>query len=172
MMKKTYLIPAVIALAMLLPFGRTAKSADDKYARDFFTRCAEWSYGQIELSNLTKSSDSSPAVKTYAASQVSAYSKILDEVKATAKEKGYTIPKTMGSKERDTFEHLQKWKGREFDARYMKDQIDEQKALLELFEGGTKNFGDAKDRDWAGVWHKNIRDRYDDAVALYEKVKM
>src|SRR5262249_40085269 len=151
----------------MVPQSRPARAADEKYDREFLNRAVEWTIGEVELARLAKEQAENKAVRNYAELQYDGYRKLLDDFREMARDMRVKVTDELGPKQRDTGDHLVKIRGHDFDAWFMKDQCDEQKALLELFEKGSKNANDSKLRDKCARLVRDVGKRYDDAVQLY-----
>src|SRR5262245_20373876 len=115
MRNRISMIAALVATVVFASFSQVARAADGDYAKSVMVHTAERCHGQIQMSKLAEKS-TAVGVRRYATAQVEGFTKMLDECKNFAREYKYSIPNQMGDKQKDTYEHLQKWTGQEFDA--------------------------------------------------------
>src|SRR5205085_12485764 len=83
----------------------TDKSRSD---RDFITEAAEGGLAEVELGKLAMAKGTDPAVKQFGQHMVNDHTKLNNELKHLASQKGIEVPKEISAKEKATIDKLSK----------------------------------------------------------------
>jgi putative membrane protein len=111
------------------PDTNVGRSADDTFAM----HAASGGMAEVKLGQLAQKNASSEAVKSFGKRMVDDHSKANDQLKAVAASNNITLPTTMNTSDRATYNRLAKLTGAEFDKAYMNDMVmDHEKDISEF----------------------------------------
>jgi len=153
----------VLALAMPLSWGQQSKTASTTDATGtesqrgqlsskdfkFLENAARGQQEEVVLGQLAQQKASNQAVRDFGQRMVTDHSKLNDELKALATQKGATLPTQMSHSERSTTSHLQNESGASFDQAYIKDMVKDHKKDVKEFEKATNDVTDPDLKAWA-----------------------
>jgi len=129
--KKTICAIALASMGILTAgsaFGQ-GKTTDDTFAM----HAASGGMAEVKLGELAEKNGSSEAVKNFGKRMVEDHSKANDQLKDVAAKNNITLPTTMNSSDRATYNRLSKLSGTQFDKAYMKDMVvDHEKDISEF----------------------------------------
>lgn len=107
-------------------------------------KLAQSDMAEIETGKVAAQKATSPEVKKYAEKMVEDHSKMLEEGKKTAQDKGATPPSGPDKKHQAALKKLQGMSGAEFDRQYINQMVRDHQEALKVAEKAAK---DAKDPD-------------------------
>jgi len=106
-----------------------SKSADSTFAM----KAAQGGMAEVKMGQLAEQKASSPEVKQFAQRMVTDHTKANSELKQAAAQDNITLPTSLDSKDQATYDKLSKLSGSQFDREYMRDQVaDHQKDISEF----------------------------------------
>jgi len=112
----------------------------------FAVEAANGGMAEVELGKLAQQKATDPQVKDFGSMMVSDHSKANDELKTLAKDKGITLPDSVGEKEQKLMTDLSAKSGKDFDKAYVEAMVKDHKEDIKAFEdaGNTLNDPDLK----------------------------
>lgn len=147
---------AVIALACAAPLAATAAkgtganaNAKPKGVPSFAKKAAAGGMAEVQLGQMAADKATDPDVKAFAQKMVTDHTKANDELKQLASSKGWTLPETIGGKEKGTENRLQKETGPAFDKTYMSAMVADHNADVAMFRSYAKSGSDPDLKAWA-----------------------
>jgi putative membrane protein len=149
-MKQSLLIAiaaSAVALCGVALAQNTLSPADLKFVHE----AAAGSAAEVEMGNTAATKATDPKVKAFGERMVADHTKLGDELKALATQKGVTLSAGPDAKSKKTSDKISKMSGAAFDKAYMRDMVtDHQKDVAEF----RKQANDATDPDikkWAST---------------------
>jgi putative membrane protein len=147
----------ILALALSLPSGLAAaadtsksgstdtksssKSTDAKSSSklssddsNFVKDAAQGGMLEVELGKLAQEKAASEKVKTFGKRMEQDHSKVNDELKKLASDKGVQLSTALDSKHKSKVDKLSKMSGADFDKRYMSDMVSDHKEDVKKFQ--------------------------------------
>lgn len=158
---------------IVLPHSALRADEDDRKAFDkrFVKEAAEYSRAENDISRLAREQSHSEGVKHYAELMIGGHKKLLNELQEIAQTHHYTLPDELTGKQKDVLEKLRKLHDTDFDVQYMGEQVEDQQALVELFDKASKECVDDNLREFAARKLPMLREHLENARELYKKVK-
>ena len=175
-MRKVFTLTAVAALALWLAGGAMAQNerrAGDKALgadSDFVKKAASGGMLEVRLGELAQNKGANVAVRRFGARMVRDHTKANGQLAAALTGEGITPPRVMLNKHIETFNHLAKLSGAEFDRAYMKHMVEDHKEDVALFEKEAKDGKDAKVKAFAEKTLPTLKGHLKLAEETYEKV--
>ncbi len=119
----------------------TTERADKLSAKEtkFLKEAAEDGMAEVRLGELAKQRGSRPQVKELGTQMVADHTKAIEELKALAAKKGFTLPSELDSKHKTHIDELSKLQGAEFDRAYVSGLLKEHKDDISDFEAAAKS---------------------------------
>ena len=134
------LIATLFAAVSALAFAADQQNPD----HDFFTQAAESGMAEVELGKLAEKRASDPAVKQFASEMVKDHSAANDKLEKLAAQKSVPLPKELSTAQKATRKTLEMQSAADFDAAYIKNQVDAHEDAVALFK---KEIASGKDSD-------------------------
>ncbi|PSB33893.1 DUF305 domain-containing protein [Chlorogloea sp. CCALA 695] len=103
------------------PTNPGVRSSLSQFDKQFMVEAAQGGMAEVAFGKIATQKASSNVVKEYARRMVVEHTKANNELKALAKQKGVTLPTTIGKKNEDLKQKLSKLSGAKFDQEYMKE---------------------------------------------------
>lgn len=100
---------------------------------EFMTKAASGGMLEVELGKVVATRAMTPEAKQVANHMVTDHTKANDELKSLAVKKGITLPATLGSDARDTYDDVVDEKGLDLDKKYMKEMEEDHQDDVKLF---------------------------------------
>ena len=119
----------------------------------FLIKAARGGMEEVELGQLAQQKGTSQQVRSFGEKMVTDHTKVNNELKQIASQKGATLPAQMTHHENSTLQHLQNVNGPDFDKTYAKDMVKDHKKDVKEFESAAK---DLKDPDLRAFAQKNL----------------
>src|SRR5262249_4809633 len=108
----------------------------------FLENAARGGMEEVELGQLAQQKGSSQAVRTFGQRMVTDHTKLNNELKQIAAQKGAMIPTALSHHENSTVQHLEKATGANFDKDYAKAMVKDHKADVKEFQDAAKKLDD------------------------------
>lgn len=105
---------------------------------------------EVELGRLAAEKAASDAVKQFGQRMVDDHSKVNDELKVLADEKGIVLTQQLGETDRAMRDKLAQMSGAEFDRAYMSHMVKDHRMDLTQFQRYARTGGDPEVKAWAG----------------------
>ena len=103
------------------PTNPGVRSSLSQFDKQFMVEAAQGGMAEVAFGKIATQKASSNVVKEYARRMVVEHTKANNELKALAKQKGVTLPTTIGKKNEELQQKLSKLLGAKFDQEYMKE---------------------------------------------------
>jgi putative membrane protein len=103
------------------PTNPGVRSSLSQFDKQFMVEAAQGGMAEVAFGKIATQKASSNVVKEYARRMVVEHTKANNELKALAKQKGVTLPTTIGKKNEELKQKLSKLSGAKFDQEYMKE---------------------------------------------------
>jgi len=168
--RSTLIIAAFIAAGFAFTAARAADE-DKAFDKRFVKEASQYLYAENEISRLAERQSNSDGVKHFASTILGGNKKMIDELRDVAHDRNYHISEELTDKQRDTMDRLRRLEGTNFDVQYMSNEVEDHKALVELFERASKECQDDALRKFADRKVSPLRDHLANAEELYRKVK-
>ena len=123
---RTWLVAVVMAVA-----AAGAQAAADVA---FYEQATEGGLAEIEAGRLAQQKATSPAIRKFAATMVTAHSKTNDELKAIASKQGVTVPAKPAVNDAAKLKVIESLPGERFDAAYVKAQVADHEKMITLLQ--------------------------------------
>lgn len=159
--------PRILFLALVLFFATKATAQDDS---KFITHAASGGMMEVRLGKLAQERAASNAVKSFGRTMEADHSKANQQLKQIAENNHYDIPRKMLDEHQKKVDKLLTLSGKEFDEEYMDLMVKDHKEDIEAFEKAAKNATDAEIRNWAAQTVKVLKEHYEMARRVEEKV--
>ena len=131
-------------------FADEPKKGDEKFSDKMFVeKAAVGGMFEVKSSQLAQQMATDPRVKTFAARMVADHQKANQELMALARQKGWTVPKSMDTKHQDMVAQLSKGQSGQFDKAYMDMQMKAHDKTVALFEKAAEECQDTDLKAWA-----------------------
>lgn len=128
-------------------------------------------YFEVEAAKVAASMGTQSSVKEFATMMQNMHPTMMEETKALAAKKGYTVPAMMGNEYLDEVADMAKWtKGKEFDTKYIKGQIDQHQKMLDDIEKRMAGTVDSDVKAWTQKASSAVRMHLDKANAIKEQL--
>ncbi len=89
-------------------------------------------------------------VKEFASHMIQEHNAMVGETRSLAARKGFTVPSVMSNDYMDDINDMKSWKrGKEFDTKYMKGQVDQHQKILDDIEKRMASTADSDVKAWA-----------------------
>ncbi|MEO6039815.1 MAG: DUF4142 domain-containing protein [Saprospiraceae bacterium] len=111
------------------------------------------------------------SVKEFASMMQMEHPKMMAETQALAAKKAYTVPTTMANDYMSNIEDMRKWtKGKEFDTKYMKGQVDQHQKMLDDIEKRMAATEDTDVKAWTQKASSGVRMHLDKAKMIQDQL--
>ena len=120
----------LVALAMVVAAAGVHAAADVA----FYEQATEGGLAEIEAGKLAQQKATSPAIRNFAATMVTAHSKTNDELKAIASKQGVAVPAKPAINDAAKLKVIESLPGERFDSAYVKAQVADHEKMLALLQ--------------------------------------
>lgn len=100
---------------------------------DFAKKAAEGNLAEVKMGQLAEDKGTNKEVKDLGQRMVDDHTKANDSLKMAAAKNDVTLPNKLDDKDQDTYDHLSKLSGQEFDRAYSRDLVKDHKTDIEMF---------------------------------------
>jgi putative membrane protein len=121
---------ALVAMAMVVTAAAVHAAADVA----FYEQATEGGLAEIEAGRLAQQKATSPAIRKFAATMVTAHSKTNDELKAIASKQGVMVPARPAVNDAAKLKVIESLPGERFDSAYVKGQVADHEKMLALLQ--------------------------------------
>lgn len=104
---------------------------------------------EVELGRLAAEKATDPAVKAFGQQMVDDHTKANADLRAIAAQAGVSLPDSVGSKQKKTFDKLSALSGAAFDRAYIDDMVADHKEDVAAFEKAARFSGDSPFKKFA-----------------------
>ena len=126
---------------------------------------------EVGAAGVAASMATQASVKEFATMMMTMHRTMMDETKMLAAKKSYTVPTTMANDYMTQVEDMKKWaKGKEFDTKYMKNQVDQHQDMLDDIEKRMAATADTDIKAWAQKASSGVRMHLDKAKMIAEQL--
>jgi len=133
-------LSAILFALPILAFAAEQQNPD----HDFFTQAAEGGIAEVELGKLAQQRATNPAVQKFAAMMVKDHSAANDKLENLAAEKAVPLPTDLSTAQKSSKKTLEMQSAADFDAAYIKNQVDAHEDTVALLK---KEIASGKDAD-------------------------
>ena len=134
------LMALLIASFPVLALGAEKQNPD----HDFYTQAAEGGLAEVDLGKVAEQRATDPSVKQFAAMMVKDHTAANEKLKSLAEQKSVTLPTDLSTAQKSTRKTLEMQSAADFDAAYIKNQIDAHEDTVALLK---KEIASGKDAD-------------------------
>ena len=128
-------------------------------------------YFEVEAAKVAASMGTQASVKDFATMMQNMHPTMMEKTKALAAKKGYTVPAMMGNDYLDDVADMAKWtKGKEFDTKYIKGQVDQHRKMLDDIEKRMAATVDSDVKMWAQEASSAVRMHLDKAKMIKDEL--
>lgn len=128
-------------------------------------------YFEVEAAKVAASMATQASVKEFATMMQNMHPTMMEETKALAAKKAYTVPAMMGNEYLDEVADMAKWtKGKEFDTKYIKGQVDQHQKMLDDIEKRMAATVDTDVKAWAQKASSAVRMHLDKAKMIKDEL--
>lgn len=115
----------------------------------FVTKAAVGGLAEVKLGQLATQKAASPDVKQFGQQMVDDHGKANDELKQLAAGKGITLPTSLDKKHKQTYSHMSRLTGQNFDHAYAADMVKDHQKDVSEFEKEATSGTDPDVKAWA-----------------------
>jgi putative membrane protein len=119
--------------------GVASASKLDRSDRNFLEKAAQAGIAEVEAGKLAETKGASDAVKQFGQKMQADHTKANEELKRLAGQKGVTLPAEPDRKHKRAAKNLSEKSGADFDKAYLKQQEEDHKEAVQLFEKAAKS---------------------------------
>ena len=127
--------------------GQRGQLSESDYR--FLESAARGGMEEVELGQLAQQKGTSQPVRSFGERMVTDHTKLNNELKQIAGQKGALLPTRTSHHENSTLEHLQNATGADFDKAYAKDMVKDHRKDLKEFQNAEKTLSDPDLRAFA-----------------------
>jgi putative membrane protein len=99
----------------------------------FVTKAAQGGMAEVQMGQLAKEHAANQAVKNFGQKMIEDHTRINNELKQIATNKGIALPTGLDSKDQSTYDRLSKLNGPAFDKAYLEDMVRDHRADITEF---------------------------------------
>ena len=126
---------------------------------------------EIAAAEMATTMATQASVKEFAQMMRNEHPKMMEETRMLAAKKAYTLPSTMANEYMTDIEGMRKWtKGKEFDTKYMKAQVDQHQKILDDVEKRMAASADMDVKAWAQKASSAVRMHLDKAKMISDQL--
>jgi putative membrane protein len=126
---------------------------------------------EIQSSQVAASMATQPSVKEFANMMITEHTNMSNEVKSLASKKGFTLPAALDADHQEDIEDMKKWaKGKEFDNKYIEEQIDMHEKTLDELENRMAKTADSDLKMWAEKAAASVRTHLGRAKQINDEI--
>lgn len=165
--------PPASALADANPTATVPTPADEAAAPDFVAKAAMSDMFEVESSKIALKRTKNAEVKAFAQMMIDAHTKTTAELKAAIKESGQAItpPSVLTGHPQDEIAGLLKADIKDFDKKYMDDQVDGHQATLDLMSRYAKDGDVPAIKAFAEKTAPAVQEHYTHAKSIRDALK-
>lgn len=146
----------------------TQRSEEDA---DVMVNVASSDMFEIAAAEMATTMATQASVKEFAGMMRNEHPKMMEETRMLASKKSYTLPTTMANSYMNNIEDMRKWtKGKEFDTKYMKGQVDQHQKVLDDIEKRMAASADTDVKAWAQKASSAVRMHLDRARTISDQL--
>ena len=124
-------------------------------------------YFEMAAADVAAGMATQASVKEFATMMKTMHQTMMDDTRALAAKKAYTVPSMMANDYMDDIEDMKKWaKGKEFDTKYIKNQVDQHQKMLDDIEKRMAATVDSDVKAWTQKASSAVRMHLDKANAI------
>lgn len=155
------------------PAATVPTPADEAAAPDFATKAAISDMFEIASSKIALDRSTNKDVKAFAQMMIDAHGQTTADLKSAIAASGQsiTLPTTLPQDRQDALSDLQKADPKDFDKKYMDDQVDGHQAALDLMARYAQDGTVPQIKDFAAKTGPAVQTHYDKAKALRDALK-
>src|SRR5262249_25675582 len=127
--------------------GQRGQLSESDYR--FLEKAARGGLEEVELGQLAQQKGTSQPIRSFGQRMVTDHTKLNNELKQIASQKGATIPGELSHHENSTIKHLQNESGADFDKAYAKDMVKDHRKDLKEFQTAAQKVSDPDLRTFA-----------------------
>lgn len=128
---------------------------------------------EIAAAEMAATMATQSSIKDFANQMLTAHRSMMDETRALAAKKAYTVPTTMANDYMTNIEDMRKWaKGKEFDTKYMEGQVKQHEKMLEQIEKRMNSTADSDVKMWTQKASSGVRMHLDMAKKIDDQLDM
>jgi putative membrane protein len=154
---------------------QTTKSNNDTLSsldRSFISSAEEANLAEIETAKIVEQKATDPAVKDFANRMVTDHTQASHELKALAKSTGVTLPAEPTAAKANQKDEWQKLSGAKFDDAYLRDQLEDHKQVISVFENEIEHGQNEAVKDYAEKTLPTLQDHIRIAEDIAGKMGM
>ncbi len=137
---------------------------------EFVVEAATMDLKNIELAKLAMRSSNSD-IKAHTKMMEEGHTKLYNEIKMMAEQKGIAIPLSVGTDAIDEYKDLNDKTGTDFDKKYLDIMVDNHEKTIKRYENYVDGATDAEIKTWASNTLAGLRTHLDHTKELKEKYK-
>lgn len=141
-----------------LLFAQEKAEKKDVPDRGFMMYAARDGLYHAEAGKLAVQRGSSEGVKKFGQHEIDHHTQTNDKLAQLASKKGVTLPKKMGTKEREALDKVAKLSGPDFDKAYLEMEIKDHSKDLSIFQKEAKDGKDPDVKAWAAKTVSSIEE--------------
>lgn len=138
---------------------------------DFAAEAASGGMTEVELGKLAQQKGHNKRVKSFGSMMVMDHAKANNKLAALAAAKKITLPTAPNATDQKVIDKLSKLSGRDFDAAYIDDMIDDHKNDIKAFETATKHCKDPDIKAFAAKTLPVLKAHLDAINAVHDSMK-
>jgi len=165
-----YLATAALLGAVLTAGVHAAQGAVSDQDRKFITEAAQGGMAEVKLGEIAGKQAASADVKNFGQRMVDDHSRLNQELKKLATDKGVPLPDSIGPKHQATVDRLSKLSGEAFDRAYMGEMVKDHTHDVAAFEQQSTRAEDPDLKAWSGKSLPTLRQHLQMAREIAEKV--
>ncbi len=128
-------------------------------------------YYEVGAAEVAATMATQASVKEFATMMMTMHKTMMDETKMLAAQKGYTVPTMMANDYMTDVNDMKKWtKGKEFDTKYIKAQIDQHQKVLDDVEKRMSATVDSDVKAWTQKASSAVRMHLDKAKMIKDEL--
>jgi putative membrane protein len=136
----TQMLRAQISTTTEANQGQRGQLSESDYR--FLEKAARSGLEEVELGQLAQQKGTSQEVRSFGQRMVTDHTKLNNELKQIATQKGATLPAQMSHHENSTIQHLQNASGVDFDKTYAKDMVKDHQKDVKEFQSASQKLSD------------------------------
>lgn len=142
----------------------------DENSSTFLVRAANAAMTEMEMVRMTGQTATMQPVKDFAAMLGTEHRNLQSEIKSLAESKKIVLPAAVSNDDQKDINDLAEKTGNNFDKTFMNEMIDRHKECIRLYEGASKDAGDADIKTFANNTLAKLRLHLDSAQALKKRL--
>jgi putative membrane protein len=119
--------------------GSAAQATLPYSDRQFFKKAAIGGLSEVAAGELAAQQGADPGIKAFGQQMVTDHQKINEDLKKLAQQKSVILPAAPDQKHQSALDKLKQKQGKDFDQAYAKQEIEDHKDTISLFEDAAKS---------------------------------